>query len=113
MLEGELDKDSNTGMDTVTRANTKIDQITGNTVDVEAFRAYQVSISKTADRADKHYTVGNQVNFTVEGSNLGAESLTDLTVADAMPNVRLDATSFNNNMKQTFSESEAIAVIQT
>ena len=113
MLEGELDGDPNTGVDIVTRANRKVDQITSNTVDVEVFRAYQVSISKTADRADKHYNVGDQVNFTVEVSNLGAEPLTDLAVADVMPNVTLDATSLNNNIKQISSESGAAAVIQT
>ena len=113
MLEGELDGDPNTGVDIVTRANRKVDQITSNTVDVEVFRAYQVSISKTADRADKHYNVGDQVNFTVEVSNLGAEPLTDLSVADVMPNVTLDATSLNNNIKQISSESGAAAVIQT
>lgn len=113
MLEGELDGDPNTGIDIVTRENRKVDQITSNTVDVEVFRAYQVSISETADRADKHYNVGGQVNFMVEVSNLGTEPLTDLTVADVMPNVTLDATSFNNNIKQVSSESGAVDVIQT
>lgn len=113
MLEGELDGDPNTGIDIVTRENRKVDQITSNTVDVEVFRAYQVSISETADRADKHYNVGGQVNFMVEVSNLGTEPLTDLTVADVMPNETLDATSFNNNIKQVSSESGAVDVIQT
>lgn len=113
MLEGELDGDPNTGIDIVTRENRKVDQITSNTVNVEVFRAYQVSISETADRADKHYNVGDQVNFMVEVSNLGTEPLTDLTVADVMPNVTLDATSFNNNIKQVSSESGAVDVIQT
>ena len=100
MLEGELDGDPNTGID-MTRANRKVDQITSNTVDVEVFRAYQVSISKTADRADKHYNVGEQVSFTVKVSNLGVEPLTNLEVADVMPNITLDAASLNNNIKQS------------
>lgn len=112
MLEGELDGDPNTGID-MTRANRKVDQITSNTVDVEVFRAYQVSISKTADRADKHYNVGEQVSFTVKVSNLGVEPLTNLEVADVMPNITLDAASLNNNIKQVSSQSGTAVMIQT
>ena len=111
MLEGELDGDPNTGID-MTRANRKVDQITSNTVDVEVFRAYQVSISKTADRADKHYNVGEQVSFTVKVSNLGVEPLTNLEVADVMPNITLDAASLNNNIKQVSSQSGTAVMIQ-
>lgn len=112
MLEGELDGDPNTGID-MTRANRKVDQITSNTVDVEVFRAYQVSISKTADRTDKHYNVGEQVSFTVKVSNLGVEPLTNLEVADVMPNITLDAASLNNNIKQVSSQSGTAVMIQS
>ena len=59
------------------------------------------------------YNVGEQVSFTVKVSNLGVEPLTNLEVADVMPNITLDAASLNNNIKQVSSQSGTAVMIQT
>ena len=56
--------------------------------------------------------LAEQVSFTVKVSNLGVEPLTNLEVADVMPNITLDAASLNNNIKQVSSQSGTAVMIQ-